>query len=172
MGKLAFAIMFVAFGATLSAWANETSEIRRSLDQSRYTALDRWAAQLIKHQPKEEEACNKSRLSLEENEACAVNQAITVWLRDNNWCETAASPTWHKCSFTIAEQLFNMEDDCRNAIEEMNPSQAKKFCYHLLDQAVDMCRDINDAPMRVCWDTTATISARAETLEMSMETHR
>jgi hypothetical protein len=170
LGLLAF-ILGLPMGRSAHA-GSDAAETERSLHRASYTASDDWAAQLVKQEPIEQKACNKSKGTLGDNEHCAVHQAIVVRLREMNWCGPRLfgqpyQQQWRKCSFTLAEQLFAMGDDCLHATEETSPNQAAKMCRRLSEQPKSMCLD-HDAPGQVCQIVMDDLATRAATLEASM----
>jgi hypothetical protein len=145
------------------------------LDPAADTVSDRMAANLLKHEAIEREACIKGGRGVADNEHCDVNIAISEQLKRMNWCAPdylSAQPyqqQWRKCSSTITNQLNAMDADCVNAIDETSPLQAAKMCRHLAEQVESMCRDA-DAPKRLCWDIKVNMYETAGLYEAQVHT--
>jgi hypothetical protein len=111
-----------AFCAIQSAYALDPQQAAKiSLDKDVYNdiTLDAWAALLIKQEAIEAAACKAptSKGWIDKDEHCAVLQAIDHQLENINWCYPISDgqpyqQQWRKCSFGIAEQVFNMSEDC------------------------------------------------------------
>jgi hypothetical protein len=163
-----FSVVLLAFilGLVMGRLAHAEDAVPRQSDPAA-DIEDRMAANLLKHEAIEWEACFKGGGGVANNEHCDVQVAISERLKRMNWCEPdylSAQPyqrQWRKCSSTITKQLNAMDNDCVNAIDETSPLQAAKRCRHLAEQVESLCRDA-DAPKPFCWDIQVNMYHAAE----------